>query len=56
MELTPFLENIITQFPTVGVLLFLVIQTTKRLDEIVSRCNNHLEELTDRLIDKIDTE
>ena len=55
-ELTPFIENLITQFPTVGVLLYIVVITTRRLDEIVSNCNQHLEELNEKLIDKLDGE
>jgi len=49
-EFTPFMEGLITQAPSVAVLLWLIVRLDKRLESILLASREDMERLIEQII------
>lgn len=52
MEVTPFIEQLITQAPALAILLYLLYRLDKRLETMQNACFEEIRQLIDKLSDK----
>lgn len=53
MEPTSLIEEMLAQSPTIGVMLYLIIYNSRRLEQKIDDCNEHMVTLVSRLLDSL---